>query len=523
MLGDDIEVSIAASEDVVLSNPQNNQTLSYNSTTSKWINATLANASVSSVAGKTGAVALVKGDVGLGNVDNTSDANKPISSAVQAALETKPNESLTITGANSISGGGDLTANRTLSLVNDVATPGASRYYGTNASGTKGYFTLPTGSGSSVGYEHIFLDDMAGATDDDKLTAAIALQQATNGMPPIVLAARNHTFNQTRQLYSGLKLIGQSTGPKNIEQNPTFVTSRVTLGANVSSGASSWWVTPGGNLFDIYMANFAVDGNNGASQHQFIDVTTGSLYACEFHSLAFDFMRSVFGRKDRKCLMTQVVFSGHWTANNLWDTQFNLGGSDNLLWMGGMINMGPSASPAQTGTYADNDYEILLDTLSKTDVGYIYMTALNGWRGIKVSGTGSSNISFFGGTYEGYNAGATRAPGTVIRLEGGSGAFFGPHIGQAMMTPDAAEGGYVHMTGGEWTFYSPQFYHGSTADTVPCIYQTGGRLHVVGATKGVLNETWSPRPILETGAPAGNAAGTGAYTTYCPDLSMSVT
>jgi hypothetical protein len=44
---------------------------------------------VLSVAGKTGAVALVKGDVGLGNVDNTSDASKPVSTAQQAALDTK--------------------------------------------------------------------------------------------------------------------------------------------------------------------------------------------------------------------------------------------------------------------------------------------------------------------------------------------------------------------------------------------------------------------------------------------------
>lgn len=44
---------------------------------------------VTSVAGKTGAVTLAKGDVGLGNVDNTSDANKPISNATQAALNGK--------------------------------------------------------------------------------------------------------------------------------------------------------------------------------------------------------------------------------------------------------------------------------------------------------------------------------------------------------------------------------------------------------------------------------------------------
>lgn len=44
---------------------------------------------VISVAGKTGAVTLTKADVGLGNVDNTSDADKPISTAVSAALSGK--------------------------------------------------------------------------------------------------------------------------------------------------------------------------------------------------------------------------------------------------------------------------------------------------------------------------------------------------------------------------------------------------------------------------------------------------
>lgn len=46
-------------------------------------------ADVQSVAGKTGAVTLDNGDVGLGNVDNTSDADKPISTATQAALDEK--------------------------------------------------------------------------------------------------------------------------------------------------------------------------------------------------------------------------------------------------------------------------------------------------------------------------------------------------------------------------------------------------------------------------------------------------
>jgi len=46
-------------------------------------------APVQSVASKTGAVSLVKGDVGLGNVDNTADADKPVSTATQTALNAK--------------------------------------------------------------------------------------------------------------------------------------------------------------------------------------------------------------------------------------------------------------------------------------------------------------------------------------------------------------------------------------------------------------------------------------------------
>lgn len=44
---------------------------------------------VTSVAGRQGAIVLTKADVGLSNVDNTSDANKPISSATATALAGK--------------------------------------------------------------------------------------------------------------------------------------------------------------------------------------------------------------------------------------------------------------------------------------------------------------------------------------------------------------------------------------------------------------------------------------------------
>lgn len=53
-------------------------------------------AGVASVNGRTGTVTLAKGDVGLGNVDNTADSQKPISSATQTALNAKA-DSATLT------------------------------------------------------------------------------------------------------------------------------------------------------------------------------------------------------------------------------------------------------------------------------------------------------------------------------------------------------------------------------------------------------------------------------------------
>jgi hypothetical protein len=64
--------------------------------------------SVISVNGYTGAVTLTKSDIGLSNVDNTSDSNKPISSATQTALNNKQDldsDLTTISAINSTNSG----------------------------------------------------------------------------------------------------------------------------------------------------------------------------------------------------------------------------------------------------------------------------------------------------------------------------------------------------------------------------------------------------------------------------------
>ena len=60
-------------------------------------------AGVTSVNTRTGEVTLIKSDVGLGNVDNTSDDNKPISTATQTALNGKIGSNISgATGATAL-------------------------------------------------------------------------------------------------------------------------------------------------------------------------------------------------------------------------------------------------------------------------------------------------------------------------------------------------------------------------------------------------------------------------------------
>lgn len=58
-----------------------------------------------------------RSNLGLGNVDNTSDANKPVSTATQTALNLKADAARTISGGGLVTGGGNLTADRTITVT----------------------------------------------------------------------------------------------------------------------------------------------------------------------------------------------------------------------------------------------------------------------------------------------------------------------------------------------------------------------------------------------------------------------
>jgi len=81
------------------------------------------------------AAAITPTSLGLGNVDNTSDANKPISSATQTALDSKADAANpTLTGSLTLDGSGDFTITSDSNIVLDANT---TSYLGSATSGNE--------------------------------------------------------------------------------------------------------------------------------------------------------------------------------------------------------------------------------------------------------------------------------------------------------------------------------------------------------------------------------------------------
>lgn len=133
---------------------------------------------VTSVAGKTGAVTLAASDVGLENVDNTSDANKPISTATQTALDEKQ-PSITANGVLKGDGEGNVTAAEEaevelVDITPDSIGAASKEYVDSVATGTTLSLALASASwiGAAAPYTYTISNAAITATSTQEVSPA---------------------------------------------------------------------------------------------------------------------------------------------------------------------------------------------------------------------------------------------------------------------------------------------------------------------------------------------------------------
>jgi hypothetical protein len=212
--------NLDALTDVTVSSPAANQALVFNG--SLFVNRPL-----------------VKGDVGLGNVDNTSDASKPVSTAQQAALDLKADASALTSEASTraaadttLQANIDAEASARASAISSASTADRDR---ANHTGTESADTLTDG----------ITNKAFTATERTKLSG-IATGATANSSDATLLARANHTGTQPLSTISdagtaaalNVPTLGNAASGEVVKGSDTRLSDSRTPTAHASSHAS---------------------------------------------------------------------------------------------------------------------------------------------------------------------------------------------------------------------------------------------------------------------------------------------
>jgi hypothetical protein len=349
------------------------------------------------------------------------------------------------------------------------------------------------GGGSALApFGRVSLDGFAGANDDAKLAAAITYAAAQTFPPAIQLTNRAHTFTTSRAAFEALRIIGPE-GYSNPERNgnSSKMSAKVTLGMN-----GPWFHNNGTDMFSVSLHNLAFVGT-GTNATVIGQSGGGTWYCLSMSGIYSSGLRSVIGTQATKVNITAASFTGDWEINNCYSSAFHIGGSDNALWMDGMLL--DSGTAFNSAGSANGQAHLWCDSLDKTVIGPLYITCEGNWRGVRVSGTSWDNVTtnmgsltFYGLRCEGRNPGAP-CNGAPIRVEGGRASFIGGYVNYGMASPGTISGGtdvgIINHTGGLLAVEGVQYDRATGVGTsTPFVYtNTTGPCMVTrcwGASRG---------------------------------------
>lgn len=361
-------------------------------------------------------------------------------------------------------------------------------------------------------YGHI-LDSFDGATDDQKLTNALAYAAAQTYPPPIRLGNRHYTFSKAnREPFDGMRILGPSASSAPEKFGATKMVHRVQL-----SFDGSWFHNTAGKVrvWGVTLANLSFAGSAGA--RVLTNAANSQWSLLLLHNISAFSIRSVLGSLDQPFTMTGCFLTGSWHVNSCYSTAFHLSGSDNVLFSdGGLLDSSP-AHLAEGGDARPGMAHLWLNYLDYTRVGRLFITCEGPWRGIRITGPeygmstevdNHGTITFPDGiVVQGRGTGGP-CSGACIRVEGGTAKFRDPFIDFGMADPGGAGGdmagdrGVVHQTGGYLLLDSPQYVKvASLSETVPFVYSTGdsyGRVRDV--TRGRMAWERKPRARIVNGS-----------------------
>jgi hypothetical protein len=399
-----------------------------------WIELLTPAPPVQTVNGYTGTVSLTKSDLGLGNVDNTSDATKPISTATQAALDGKVSSDFV---AAAVTAGNAANTAAIVTLNSSVAATTQSIAAANLALAQKAPLIKPIVAAST-----------------STTAPAIILSDANSGniiysqwsSKPVFPESLSDGFYCTVVNYSNFAL-----------SSNTLTDARFYTNTSGNSGATSFSIPAGGSatVYAIKVNGVQRYYIAAGDQASTFSVADGSITNAK---LAGAITASKLVGTDISSVGT--VTTGTWNATAIGLAN---GGTGATTATGALLNLGaaPLASPALTGTptaptapAADNSTKIATTEFVTTAIaGIAYQPQLT----LTTTGTGAATLS---GTTLNIPAvsstvSAGTLTGTVAIANGGTGATnaadartnLGLVIGTHVQAPLAAGTDYLTPTG----------------------------------------------------------------------------
>ena len=153
---------------------------------------------------------------------------------------------LTLAGTNSVTGNGTTTP---FGLVGDVLAPGNNFYYGTNATGSKGYYTLPAGGASVLGT----IDSLPKTTNGGTISGNTLTLQTADVTNPGLVSTTTQTFAGNKTINNNISVNGNTVlgdastdtitinGSTNIKDTTfnTLAVANLAAGGNIGTAAAT--------------------------------------------------------------------------------------------------------------------------------------------------------------------------------------------------------------------------------------------------------------------------------------------